>query len=99
MVGLEGQAIGLPIIGPAAGPFPFMIRDGIDGLLFEVNSVADLRRKIELALDDSHLRRRLALGALATADRRAKSLRSFGEALDEVLARAGVSDSPGVPST
>ncbi|MFO1378449.1 MAG: glycosyltransferase family 4 protein [Steroidobacteraceae bacterium] len=97
MVGLEGQAIGLPIIGPAAGPFPFMIRDGIDGLLFDVNSVTDLRRKIELALDDSDLRRRLSLGALATADRRAKSLRSFGEALDEVLARVsdrGNFDSP-----
>ena len=98
MVGLEGQAIGLPIIGPAAGPFPFMIRDGIDGLLFEVNSVADLRRKIESTLDDSDLRRRLSLGALATADRRARLLRSFGEALDEVFARLSDRGSVGSPS-
>jgi glycosyltransferase involved in cell wall biosynthesis len=85
MAALEGLAVGVPVIAPQAGPFPFMITRGVNGLLFEVNSVTDLRRTLEQILDDTLLRASLARGALEYENRRAASCITFGDALNSTL--------------
>jgi glycosyltransferase involved in cell wall biosynthesis len=86
MAALEGLAIGIPVIAPAAGPFPFMIKEGINGLLYTVNSVDDLQQKLQKILDDADLRRELARGAVESERRRAQLCKTFGEALSEAIA-------------
>lgn len=81
MAALEGQAMGVPVIAPDAGPFPFMIKDGVNGLLFTSDSVTDLHRKIVQMLDAPLLRDKLSRGAIETSERRAQTAISFGEAL------------------
>ena len=81
MVVLEGLAMGTPVIAPNAGPFPLVIEDGVNGLLFECDSIQDLRTKIENVLNDPGLRRKLSQGALATEERRSLSMVSFADAL------------------
>ena len=87
MVALEGQGLGLPVLAPDAGPFPFMIENGVSGALYEVNSVDDLRCKLEALLSDEALCRKLGRGALGRTRVRAQSSRSFGEVLKEICAR------------
>ena len=57
LVILEAMATGLPIIGAKCGPIPELVIDGINGYLFEPYNPWDLRRKIELFLDNSTARR------------------------------------------
>jgi glycosyltransferase involved in cell wall biosynthesis len=88
MAAIEGLAIGIPVIAPAAGPFPFMIEDGTNGLLYAVDSVEDLRRKLLRVLEDAELRRSLSRGAIESSKRRAKLCKSFSEALREAIAQS-----------
>lgn len=89
MSALEALAMGVPVIGPNAGPFQFMIKNNVNGLLFDVNSVADLRKKIKCIVTETNLRDELSKGALKWEEKRDNSLNTFGEALrlahDEVL--------------
>lgn len=87
MAALEGQAMGVPVIAPDAGPFPFMVENGVNGLLFNVNSVKDLRDKLKLALNNDDLKNQLSQGAIATSVRREQSSISFIEALHEAVHR------------
>jgi glycosyltransferase involved in cell wall biosynthesis len=82
MAALEGLAMGVPVVAPDAGPFPFMIEDGFNGLLYTDGQIADLRKKIESILDDPGLRDKLAIGAEKTAAARAETVKDFGTALD-----------------
>jgi glycosyltransferase involved in cell wall biosynthesis len=88
MAALEGLAVGIPVVAPAAGPFPFMIEDGTNGLLYAVDSVEDLRRKLLRILEDPDLRRNLSRGAIEFSKRRAQLCKSFGQALREAIAQA-----------
>jgi glycosyltransferase involved in cell wall biosynthesis len=83
MSALEGLAIGVPVIAPDAGPFRFMIQRGVNGLLFSVNSVADLRAQLQRLLADPRLQTRLAHGALQSAAQRAQNHKTFALALSE----------------
>jgi glycosyltransferase involved in cell wall biosynthesis len=81
MAALEGMAMGVPVIAPAAGPFLFMIKDGRNGLLYKPDSVTELRKKIKKLLDDPVLRQKLAFGAIETSAKRTQNIKDFGEAL------------------
>ena len=63
MTTMEGLVMGKPVVAPDFGPFPFLVQHGTNGLLFESDSVEDLRRKIFQLLDDEALYRRLEAGA------------------------------------
>lgn len=77
----EGLAMGVPVIAPAAGPFPFIVEDGVNGLLYAADSVFDLQKKIERILDEPDLRQVLSRGAIDRSRRAALSARSFADAL------------------
>jgi glycosyltransferase involved in cell wall biosynthesis len=81
MAALEGLTMGVPVIAPAAGPFLFMIKNGINGLHYEDGSVMDLQKKIVRILDDPELRHKLSRGAIEVSSQRAKTIKDFGSAL------------------
>jgi len=81
MSAVEALAMGVPVVAPNAGPFQFMVDDGVCGLLYKVDSIVDLRKKIELILNDSDLRSQLSKGAIEWEKRRNKNLITFGQAL------------------
>ena len=55
MSAMEGMSFGLPIIAPNAGPFPYIVEHGKNGLLFEQDSYEDLKRCVALLLENKSL--------------------------------------------
>jgi glycosyltransferase involved in cell wall biosynthesis len=88
MAALEGLALGVPVVAPNAGSFPFMIRDGYNGLLFESDSVEDMRAKIRRLLSEPCLHEKLVNGALEFEAERSNSTVGFGDALRLACDRA-----------
>ncbi|MEI8245347.1 MAG: glycosyltransferase family 4 protein [Lentisphaerota bacterium] len=60
IVALEAWAARKPVICGKVGGLVSFIRDNENGLFFDVDSAQDLRRKIEMLLDDKDLAARLA---------------------------------------
>jgi glycosyltransferase involved in cell wall biosynthesis len=87
MSALESLAMGVPVIGPAAGPFPFMIQNEVNGLLFSADSVADLRRAVHRLLDSPKLRQSLSDGAIEKSRERQARIMDFSQALRAVCER------------
>lgn len=67
MAAMEGLLMGRPVIAPDFGPFPYLIKDGVNGLLFVPDSVESLGQKVALIMKDNELYQRLQQGALETA--------------------------------
>jgi glycosyltransferase involved in cell wall biosynthesis len=65
--------MGIPVVGPDWGPFPYLVKHGYNGLLFRKDSVEDLERQIARILDDDALYRQLCRGA----ERSSAEIRSF----------------------
>jgi glycosyltransferase involved in cell wall biosynthesis len=63
---MEGLIKGIPVIAPDFGPFPYLVKNGVNGLLYQVDSVEDLGAKIANGLDDVELYERLRAGAEKT---------------------------------
>lgn len=68
MAAMEGLLMGRPVIAPDFGPFPYLIKDGVNGLLFVPDSVESLRQKIVLVMKDSEFYQRLEKGAVITGE-------------------------------
>ena len=59
----EAQAAGLPVLASTLGGSPELIRDDVDGLLFDPAEAGGLRRQMARLLDEPTLRPRLAAAA------------------------------------
>jgi glycosyltransferase involved in cell wall biosynthesis len=64
MAAMESLSMGVPVVAPNSGPFPFLIKQGINGLLYETDSVEALKRAILSVLDNDELYTRLRGGAM-----------------------------------
>jgi glycosyltransferase involved in cell wall biosynthesis len=60
---LEAQAVGVPVVGTAAGGIPDFVEDGVTGLLVPPRDPAALARALRRLADDPALRARLASAA------------------------------------
>jgi glycosyltransferase involved in cell wall biosynthesis len=60
---LEAQAFKVPIVATRLGGMAELVRDEVDGLLFELNNAQDLARQLQRALDDAELLQRLSNNA------------------------------------
>ena len=60
---IEGMSIGLPAAASDAGGNPLLIRDGINGLLFEDENAEQLASKLELLIESKELRDKISQGA------------------------------------
>lgn len=68
LVVLEAMASGTPVIASRVGGVPYLVRDGIDGLLCEPGSSDELARTAVLLLKDPDLARRLGVSARRRAE-------------------------------
>ena len=69
LAALEAMALGRPVVLPAVGGVPEMVRPGREGLLFPVGDTGALVERIA-ALADARLRRRMGAAARATVEAR-----------------------------
>ncbi len=81
MATMEGLVMGVPVIAPDFGPFPYLVDHGVNGLLYEPDSVEDLQECIFNLIDDHIYHKKLCEGARCTS----KSLRSQGPNFSEAL--------------
>jgi glycosyltransferase involved in cell wall biosynthesis len=83
MAALEGMVMGVPVVAPNWGPFPFTVVDGVNGMLYEKDSIEALRSSLTRIIYDEKLRAGLAEGAASTGKRIVSNGKSYGEALKE----------------
>ena len=76
MAAMEGLVGGKPVIAPNFGPFPYLVQDTINGLLYEPDCVDSLRQSLQRILGDPELYHVLCRGAHATGER--LRLNTFG---------------------
>jgi len=81
MSAMEGLVLGLPVVSPDFGPFPYLIQHDYNGLLYEPNSITDLREKIIILIKDAKQYDRLKIGARITGNKLMNPEMSFGEAI------------------
>ncbi len=60
---LEGFSMGLPAVVSDYGGNPYMVKDGVSGLLYRTRDVDALAERIKTLADDPALRERLGVGA------------------------------------
>jgi glycosyltransferase involved in cell wall biosynthesis len=63
MAAIEGLIMGIPVIAPNYGPFPYLVNHMRNGLLFDVNSTQSLEETIDLIIRDHELYHKLKVGA------------------------------------
>lgn len=73
MSAMESLAYGKAVIAPDFGPFPYLINDNINGLLYQTDNVQDLAKKINLLLEDKALLEQLNQSALNEATKAFKT--------------------------
>lgn len=64
IVVMEAMASGLPILGPASGALPELIKNGQNGFLFKPNDSEDLAKKLLLVFKDENLREKMKKNSL-----------------------------------
>lgn len=65
----QAMAMGLPVVASRAGGIPYLVKDGVTGLLATPDDEADLAGQLITALDDDVLRGRLAEACVVEAER------------------------------
>ena len=70
LVTREALQAGLPVIAARRGALPEVIRDGVNGLLFEAENADDLRRCLERLRTDTRLREQLTPASTPSGTRR-----------------------------
>lgn len=85
MAAMEAFVMGVPVIAPNFGPFPFLVNHGENGLLFEPDSVADLTDKLKSLLNDRKLRGHLRQGARKAGQSLLRPIRTFGQAIEKAF--------------
>jgi glycosyltransferase involved in cell wall biosynthesis len=82
MVVLESLALGVPVVAPRFGPFPFAVEHGRNGLLYEPGNVEALRKCLEVIVEGTETRRQLKGGAVASATSFMIAPTGFANAVD-----------------
>lgn len=84
-VAIEAIVLNKPVIAPNFGPFPFVVEHGVNGLLYEADSISDLRAKISLIASDPTFQKSLINGTREHAKDLLESSRTFSQALREAF--------------
>jgi glycosyltransferase involved in cell wall biosynthesis len=88
MVVLESLVLGVPVVAPRFGPFPYAIEHDVNGLLFEPGSSEALCRSLaQITARDGALDR-LRHGAIESGQRLLAAHRGFASAVDSTFALA-----------
>jgi glycosyltransferase involved in cell wall biosynthesis len=73
--------MGKPVIAPNRGPFPFLVKDYQNGLLFHQDSTDALYDKIWQIVNDNELYAQLKKGAVETGKSLAEAEINFSKAV------------------
>ena len=84
LVALEAMSSGRPLIVSRYASTQSLVQDGINGVLFTSENEEDLRQKIEMLMDDGHLRKSLGRRAREHCVSR-HSWDTVGDALDTLF--------------
>jgi len=85
---MEALVMGVPVIAPDWGPFPYLVRNEQNGLLFMGDSVDELTRAIVRVLDDGELYVKLRQGADASGKELRNPAVGFTQAVNAAFERA-----------
>lgn len=81
MTAMESLFMGVPVIAPDSGPFPYLINNEENGLLYETNSNVSLSAALYSILTDEILYENLRLGAVVYRKSMLQSTMTFSEAI------------------
>ena len=81
MVVMESLVLGVPVVAPDFGPFPYLVVHGKNGLLYRPDSINDLAQKLDMILDNDELYIRLKAGARESGDTLLVPSLTFSEAV------------------
>lgn len=84
MAAMEALTMGVPVIAPAFGPFPFLIKNGRNGLLYTPDSIDDLQRTLLVSLNPQ-THEKLVERAKSGAALLQSSNLSYGEAVKKAI--------------
>jgi glycosyltransferase involved in cell wall biosynthesis len=82
MVAMEALVMGVPVVAPDFGPFPYLISHNNNGMLYHSDSVEDLAKCISRIASDEPLYNLLCQGASETKNSLAVPIRTFNQALN-----------------
>ncbi len=85
MAAMEGLVMGVPVVAPDFGPFPYLVSHEQNGLLFHTDSINDLKNNIGRLLSDKKLYEKLKRGAQESGRQMAESPQSFGNAVEQAF--------------
>lgn len=85
MAAMEALVMGTPVISPNGGAFPYLIKDNYNGLLYEVDSVIDLRDKIKRVITDKTTYDQLKSGAIESGKKLMIPNYTFAQAIDKAF--------------
>lgn len=86
MVAMEALALGVPVIAPVQGPFPYLVKHGVNGLLYEPDAVPSLQRALTRVLAEDALWQGLREGARRTGAALLAPSVTFAQAFARALA-------------
>jgi O-antigen biosynthesis protein len=95
---LELMASGVAMVAPDSTWFRWLFRDGVNSLL-TMRSVDDLVERLESLIIDEDLRRKVAVGGLATIDESHSDWDAALESVYEYLCNPNTAQAPGVSRT
>lgn len=85
---IEAMVIGRPVIAPSFGPFPYLIKDRSNGLLFKPGSAESLRSQVAALLQDQSLYKTVLHGAQSSSDTFLSSSCGYRQALERAFGAA-----------
>jgi len=86
MTAIESLYVGTPVIGPGSGPFPYIIKNGINGMLYRTNSQRSLYETIKSTLINEKLYSKIKYGAELPIDSVIGDALSFSSAAEKAFA-------------
>jgi len=84
MAAMEALAMGVPVISPDFGPFPYLINNGVNGFLFRPDSISDLQNKLLLSIKKT-IHEKLVKGARENSKVLTKTNLCYGKAFVQTL--------------
>ena len=84
---LEGFSLGVPAIASDYGGNPYVVQDGVNGLVFGTRDVTGLSEALQKLMDDRALLAALGIRALSVYDQRFTA-RVYAENIESVYRKA-----------
>lgn len=87
MVLMEAFVMGVPVIAPDYGPFPYLVEHDINGYLYEPNSVDDLTKYLDIAISNKSEYSKIRQGAKQTGAGLMVPGLSFSQAVNRAFSK------------